>query len=293
MNDQITDTENKAPTVGGNGRSALAQAVLRATGREKEDPKPEASGGASSDDAAPELLNITDPGTQIEGDPEPGEGSVEVWQFNNVEYTAEQVEESLREREMYQRYNQSVQPMISAIEKSDEETAYFKEMALTETDRVIAELKKAIASGHLDSRQELSARKQLDDAKKRQRELTTVAEQATAARAEAIRKVREHNAKQAVAALTKQGWKREEILAVGSLAQRVVGDKFGDVMSPELMQIFRDAAELRAAKESAAKRLKTKTTSVLKTTSQPPKNPAPKTVGKPSFGALVWGDRYK
>lgn len=293
MNEQITETENKAPSLGGDGRSAIAQAVFRATRGQKEDKEPAPGGEPSPDDTAAELLNISDSGTQNEGDIESSEDPVDVWQFNDVEYTAEQVEESLRERELYQRYNQSVQPMIAALEKSDADAVYLKELALTETERTIAELKRAIASGQLDSRQELSARKQMDEAKRRQHDLTQAAEQATAARTDAIKKVREQNTRQSVAALAKQGWGREEILSIGALAQQVVGDKLADVMSPALMQIFRDAAELRAVKEGAAKRLKAKTSTALKTTSQAPKKTAPKPAGKTSFGALVWGDRYK
>lgn len=296
------NTETKAPAVGGVGRSALAAAVLRATGREPEqktDEGAEKSAGTPPDNAALDLLAGTDDSTALAGSAEPGEGepeTVDVWNFNGVDYTVEQVEESLREREVYQRYNQSVQPMADAIKQAEEATARYKDMALTETEKRIEQLQAAIKSGQLDPRQKAAAYDQLDEANQRHKYLTDAAEMSLKAQREAMDKVRRQRAAQTVTALTRQKWSAEEIKAIGANLEKVVGDKIGDVISPELMQVFRDSAELHRLRNDNAKRLGKKvneTSNALKATKKPLTKPVQKEVEAKSFGQKVWGDRYK
>ncbi|MBF4180586.1 hypothetical protein [Lelliottia nimipressuralis] len=293
-----TNTE-KAPAVGGVGRSALAQAVLRATNRqpaEEANPLNEESGAASPDVTAASLLNLSDAGAEIEGDSQPGENEseVDVWQFGGNEYTADQVEESLKERETYQRFNQSVQPLIDSINDYGQKAEQAALLATTECDKQIDELSKALASGRLTSQQYQQAHLQLREVKTRKKALESEAAEEQQLRSRALAQAQKQNAAQTVVALTKQGWNPADILAVGRIAEKTLGTRLADVMSPELMQVFKDAAETRAARENAHKRLKVKTDNALKTTkSQPQKAQPQQQKGALTFGQKVWGDRYK
>lgn len=293
QNEQSQQTETKETSVGGNGRASFAEAIWGDEIKESGNKEPEASATPSPDDAETGLLNIADAGTETTGgtgeSEEPAE--LDVWQFGDQEYTAAQVEESLRDRELYQKYNQSVQPLIQAIEQTNRDTSRFKEMALTETEKTIEYLQKRIKSGQLDDRQRAAAYDQLETAKDRKKILEQAAEQAEKSRNDALSRVRDQNARQSVAALVKRGWSNEQIKGVAAVAQQVLGNKLADVLSPELMQIFRDAAELRATRESAAQRFKKKTSDALKTTKQAPQ----KTVTTPAkrsktFGSMIFGD---
>lgn len=298
MNDlPEANTETKTLAVGGVGRSALAQAVLRATGRqpeEKADPINEESGVASPGDAEKGLFNLPDDGAPTPGDIEPGEAEPElnVWQFGDQEYTAEQVTEIIQERETYQRYNQSVKPLIEAIQQAETTNARFKEMALTETELEMRELVDNLSAGRYDQRQELAARKRIDQLKKRQETLSEAADRAAKEQAETLNQVRVQNARQTVAKLVKSGWTNEQVQAVGAAAGNVLGAKLSDVISPELLQVFQDAIKYRTAQDNAYRTLKKKAADPLKTqrqsTTQPTQARKPAT-----FGQKVWGDRYK
>ncbi|ECK9679558.1 hypothetical protein FE770_00745 [Salmonella enterica subsp. enterica serovar Washington] len=293
QNEQSQQTETKETSVGGNGRSSFAEAIWGDEIKEGSNKEPETSATPSPEDAETGLLNIADAGTETTGgtgeSEEPAE--LDVWQFGDQEYTAAQVEESLRDRELYQKYNQSVQPLIQAIEQTNRDTSRFKEMALTETEKTIEYLQKRIKSGQLDDRQRAAAYDQLETAKDRKRILEQAAEQADKSRNDALARVRDQNARQSVAALVKRGWSNEQIKGVAAVAQQVLGNKLVDVLSPELMQVFHDAAELRATRESAAQRFKKKANDALKTTKQAPQ----KTVTTPAkrsktFGSMIFGD---
>lgn len=302
QNEQNTQTKPQTPTVGGVGRSALASAVLGALGREpaeKDNKGTEASAGTPPGGATVDILAGTDDSTTLEGGAGGGEiepETVDVWEFNGVEYTADQVEESLRERESYQRYNQSVQPLVDAINQSEAATARYKAMAQTETEKQIEYLEAQIASGRLAPHDKAMAYDQLREAKKRQEILVEAAEKSAEYQRNSMDKIRRQRASQTVNTLTRQKWSADEIRAVAAGLERVVGDKIGDVISPELMQVFRDADELRRLRSDNAKRLGKKaneTASALKTPKQPLTKPAPKAQGSKSFGAKVWGDKYK
>ncbi|HCL5072931.1 TPA: hypothetical protein N2F43_002195 [Salmonella enterica] len=293
QNEQSQQTETKETSVGGNGRTSFAEAIWGDEVKTNSNKEPETSAEPSPDDAETGLLNITDAGTETTGGTGESEEQPEldVWQFGDQEYTAAQVEESLREREMYQKYNQSVQPLIQAIEQTNRDTSRFKEMALTETEKTIEYLQKRIKSGQLDDRQRAAAYDQLETAKDRKRILEQAAEQAEKSRNDALARVRDQNARQSVAALVKRGWNNEQIKGVAAVAQQVLGNKLADVLSPELMQIFRDAAELRATRENAAQRFKKKASDALKTTKQAPQKSVttPATRNK-TFGSMIFGD---
>lgn len=293
QNEQSQQTETKEASVGGNGRTSFAEAIWGDEVKENSNKEPEASAEPSPDDAETGLLNITDAGTETTGGAGEGEEhpELDVWQFGDQEYTAAQVEESLRERELYQKYNQSVQPLIQAIEQTNRDTSRFKEMALTETEKTIEYLQKRIKSGQLDDRQRAAAYDQLETAKDRKKILEQAAEQAEKSRNDALARVRDQNARQSVAALVKRGWSNEQIKGIAAVAQQVLGNKLADVLSPELMQVFRDAAELRATRENAAQRFKKKASDALKTTKQAPQKAVTTPVKRSkTFGSMIFGD---
>lgn len=292
-NEQSQQTETKETSVGGNGRTSFAEAIWGDEVKENSNKEPATSAEPSPDDAETGLLNITDAGTETTGGAGESEEQPEldVWQFGDQEYTAAQVEESLRERELYQKYNQSVQPLIQAIEQTNRDTSRFKEMALTETEKTIEYLQKRIKSGQLDDRQRAAAYDQLETAKDRKKVLEQAAEQAEKSRNDALARVRDQNARQSVAALVKRGWSNEQIKGIAAVAQQVLGNKLADVLSPELMQVFRDAAELRATRENAAQRFKKKASDALKTTKQAPQKAVTTPVKRSkTFGSMIFGD---
>lgn len=294
------DQNKEKNAVGGNGRSALASAVLRATGKqpaEESHAQPEISGEPSPEDAAASLLGISDDSAGIEGGAGEGESYEpveDVWQFGGNDYTAVQVEEALNERENYQRFNQSVKPLMETVTNYGNQFEQASLLATTECDNQIAELTKAMNSNQLTPAQYQQAGMQLRDAKARKTLLEQAAKEETQLRASALGKIREHNARQSVTALIRKGWTQEQVMSAAKIAQRVVGEKFGDIISPDLLQVFRDAAELRGIKDSTAKRLREKQKTVLKTTKQATTRPAPVNKAQPqSFGQKVWGDKYR
>ncbi|EAM7070440.1 hypothetical protein R5D33_003271 [Salmonella enterica] len=137
-----TNTETKATAVGGKREPSFAAAIFGAAkepAAEKGNKSPEEGAGAQPESAEIDLLAGADDSTTLARGAGDGEGeseTVDVWQFNGVDYTADQVEEALRERESYQRHNQSVQPLAEAIQRAEDDTARFKEMALYGNARV-------------------------------------------------------------------------------------------------------------------------------------------------------------
>lgn len=298
-NSQTTEQQaSKAPVVGGKRQPSFAEAIFGVTAepkREEANQVPEEGAEPPSGGAADTLLGESSFSTEIEGDPQPAVSEEELteeeyYEFGNQKYTPAELEEVLRERETYQRYNQSVKPLADSVTEYSTQFERSRVLATTECEKTIAELKRAINSGQLDSRQYQAAHQQLMGAEARMIQLDQAAREESELRAKALTQVRQQNARQSVATLTKQGWTRDDILSVGGIAQQVIGDKLGDVMSPELMQVFRDAAELRRAKEGAAKRLQAKTKTALKTTKQAPQKQQPQQpAGNKSWGEMIFG----
>lgn len=294
-----TENQNKTPAVGGVGRSALAQAVLRATGRQQaEKGEPGIPEGTGKPSGEPEEISIgiADYSTTTPGGVEPSEevDEVEFYEFSGTKYTPEQVETALRELENNQRYNQSVAPLADSVNEHGEKFERAMLLAATECDKEIDQLETALASGKLSSQQYQAAHMQLRDARGRKRELEAIANEEKTLRDNAINQTRKHNAKQTVAALTKSGWKREHILAVDALAKKVMpAGAYADAISPAFMEIMRDALIYRAGREEAAKKLQKKTNNALKTPRTQPKAEQQQEKRSMSFGQKVWGDKYK
>lgn len=112
---------SKTPAVGGNGRSTLTQAIFRLAGREEANQKSEESTATPPGDAANLLLGEPGDSSVIEGRTGEGEGDEvveeEFYAFGEKKFTPAQLEEVLKDHETYQRYNQSVKPLIESISK--------------------------------------------------------------------------------------------------------------------------------------------------------------------------------
>lgn len=236
-----------------------------------EDHESDKSGaGAQSEESEDAAVDITDDGGEAEGDNEPGE-EVEVWEFNGAQFTADQVSDALKHRETFERFNQSIAPLVDNIKAFGETAERMKVMAVTECERQIAELKKALGSGQLDSRQYQQAHQQLTAAESRKQVLEQAAEQEANQRKQALINARTHNARQVATNLVKSGWTKEQMNQAQALAQQcMTHDQFADSLSPGFMEILRDAAELRAQKAKVAEALQDKARKAVKVGSGAP-----------------------
>ena len=107
MENENINTENKAPSVGRNGRAGLAALLLKSQQRpaEKEgEPGNTTRAGESPGESAEISIGITDDSTTTPGSVKPGEeiDDVEFYEFSGTKYTPEQVESALRELETNQ-----------------------------------------------------------------------------------------------------------------------------------------------------------------------------------------------
>ncbi|MBF4178900.1 hypothetical protein [Lelliottia nimipressuralis] len=211
----------------------------------------------------------SDSGDPIEGGTEPGEGA-EVWELDGVEYTADQVGDALKHRATFERFNQSITPLIDNIKAFGQTAERLQLMGVTETEKQIDELQKQLASGRLNSREYQDAHQQLQRAELRKATLEQAAKQELDQRNQALKTARMHQARQVATNLVKAGWTKEQMNSAQQLAQGfMTPEQFADSLSTGMMEILRDAAELRASKNAAAEKLRGKAQKVLKVNGQP------------------------
>jgi len=262
MADETTTKTDNAPSSSTEFDVGAAFFGIPATPEDHE--SDENGAGAQSEEPEDAAVNITDDGGAAEGDNEPGE-AVEVWEFNGAQFTADQVSDALKHRETFERFNQSINPLVENIKAFGETAERLKVMGVTECERQIAELKKALGSGQLDSRQYQQAHQQLTAAESRKQVLEQAAEQEANQRKQALINARTHNARQVATNLVKAGWTKEQMNQAQALAQQcMTPDQFADSLSPGFMEILRDAAELRAQKARAAAALQDKARKAVK-----------------------------
>ena len=286
MADETTTTPNDAP---GNATGfdvsaaffGIKPEVESDESDENSDQTPPGSTAAATDDLA-------DDGDPAPGDNEPGE-AVEVWQFNGAEYSADQVSAALKNNETFERFNQSIAPLVENIKQYGETAERIKLMGTTECENQITELKKALASGRLNAKEYQEAHMMLTKAETRKGVLEQAAAQEVQQRNQALQQARTHNARQVATALVKSGWTKEQMNGAQMLAQQagMTPDQFADSLSTGLMEILRDAAELRAQKGKAAEALRDKATKAIKIGSKPAA-PAVQKVKKSKAGDADW-----
>lgn len=227
---------------------------------------------------------ITDDGEQDAGNLEPDE----VWQIDGAEYTQEQVSEALKHRQTFERFNQSITPLIDNIKAFGEVAQRIKVIGITETENQITELNRALASGRLNAQEYQEAHQMLTKALGRKETLEAAAKQEEARRQEALKQAHTHNARLVATELVKKGWSKENIAQVQQLAQQNMRpEQFQEALSVGFMEILRDAFELRAQKEAAAAKLRGKAQKVLKVGGKPAQA-APAKVKKSKAGDSDW-----
>ncbi len=257
------------------------------------DGTPPESGTGAADDQP--LNRAEDAGNSGGGEGQSEGESGDVWQFDGNEYTAEQISDALKQRGMYERFNQTITPLIDSVKTYEETARRLGVMAQTEAEKEISELQRALASGKLESRDYQQAHLQLTRAQQRLDILRTAAEQEQQQRRQTLNEARTHNARQVGVGLIKSGWTMNQINDVQQLAQEfMTPDQFADSLSSGLMEVLKDALELRRMKEKAAQELKGKAKKAVKvegsTRTAPTKAPKSDGVGSPEWiSKNFWG----
>lgn len=220
------------------------------------------------------------------------------WSFNGTEYTEEQISEALKHAEMFNRFNQTISPLVTNIKGFGDQAAKFQAMAVTECDNQITELKRALTSGQLNAQEYQLAHQQLMQAETRKGMLEQAGKQVEEQRRQALNNARRHNAGQVAAALAKNGWTPDKMKAAQSVAMGVMSmDAFADVVSPALMEVLHDAYELRSQRAAAAAKLQDKARKVVRTgkpstaVTPPPQKKVAKAGDSDWMRQNIWGGR--
>lgn len=287
MADETTKTtENNAS---GNASTFNISAAFFGAPAESESDKGEQdSTEASLNGAETATDDVSDDGEQDAGDSEPGE-EVEVWQFNGAEYTSEQVSAALKNNATFERFNQSIAPLVENIKQYGETAERLKVLGTTECDNQINELNKALASGRLNAKEYQEAHQLLTKAMQRKEVLETAAAQEAQRRKQALEQADAHNVRQVTSALVKAGWSKADMDGAQLMAQQsgLTKEQFRAALSVGFMEILKDAAELRASKGKAAAALRDKAIKAIKVGSKAPSQAVTK-VKKSKVGDSDW-----
>lgn len=282
-------TTNNAP--GDAGGFDVSAAFFGTPAKEQKPESDENSAEPSLTESEDATDDITDDSEQDAGNPGEGEGQ-EVWQLDGQEFTADQVSEALKHRQTFERFNQSIAPLIDNIKAFGEVATRIKVMGVTETENQIAELNRALESGKLNAQDYQEAHRMLTRALKRKETLEAAADQEEARRKQALQDAHTHNARLVATALVKKGWNKEQIAQVQQLAQQNMRpEQFQEALSVGFMEILRDAYELRAQREAAAAKLRGKAQKVLKVGGKPAAA-TPAKIKKSKAGDSDWIARH-
>jgi DNA repair exonuclease SbcCD ATPase subunit len=245
----------------------VTRAFFGSEGTQPDDESAESGAEAPPESAEGATDNQPDDGTEIAGNTgsETSGDNAEVWQFDGIDYTPEQVSDALKQRGMYERFNQTITPLIQSVNTYEETARRLSVMAQTEAEKEIAELQRALSSGKLESREYQQAHLQLTRAQQRLEILNSAAQQEIAQRQKTLTEARTHNARQIGVGLIKSGWTMNQINEVQALAQEfMTPEQFADSLSTGLMEALKDAAELRRMKEKSAAELRGKAKKAVK-----------------------------
>lgn len=300
--DATETTTTGQPEGGNNGKSNAAGFDVTRAFFGSETAQPDHESAESGDGAPPESAEGTadnQPDDSAEnagdsGDSESADGG-DVWQFDGTDYSAEQIADALKQRGMYERFNQTITPLIQSVQTYEETARRLGVMAQTEAEKEIAELQRALASGKLDSRDYQQAHIQLTRAQQRLEILQSAAEQESRQRQQTLSEARTHNARQVGVSLIKSGWTMAQINDVQQLAQEfMTAEQFADSLSAGLMDVLRDALELRRMKTKAADELRGKAKKAVKVNNTartaPTKAPKQNGMGSPDWiSKNFWG----
>lgn len=244
------------------------------------------SGAETAAELAPDLSG------EDAGNTEP-----EQWTFNGATYDETQVSDALKHRETYERFNQSITPLIENIKAFGQVAERQQVMAKTETENQITELRQRLQTPGLSAADYQQTHQALQSAEWRMNVLDQAAANETQKRNEALVNARRHNATQVAATLARSGWNGEQMTQAQSILQGVMKpDQFADVVSVGFMEILRDAYAFRAGREKTAAALKDKARKAVKVSATNGGTPPPQTktvaAGSPEWmNAVVWGKK--
>lgn len=263
----MADENNPTDVPGSNPTFDISAAFFGAAAEKSQPKGDEISGEPSPEIIEPESGDDDIPGSgdPTPGDDEPGE-EVEVWQFNGEEYTADQVSAALKNNATFERFNQSIAPLVENIKTYGETADRLRVMGITECENQIAELNKALSSGRLNAKEYREAHQLLTKAQGRKEVLEQAAAQEAQRRKQALQQAQVHNVRQVTSALVKSGWSKADMDTAQALAQQsgMTKEQFTESLSVGFMEILRDAAELRAQKGKAAAALRDKAQKAIK-----------------------------
>ncbi|MBV8042372.1 hypothetical protein [Pluralibacter sp.] len=235
---------------------------------------------------------ITDDATivaPVDGDPAAPITAGTFWKLGETEYNEEQVNNALKHADTFERFNQSIAPLVQNIKGFGDQAARFQAMAVTECDNQIKELTTELQSGRLDAQQYQLAHQALTSAELRKASLIAAGNQVAQQRQQALQNTRHHNLSQVATNLARAGWSMDKMKNAQGLAisAGLSFDSFADVANPALMEIFHDAFEYRAQREAAAQRLKKEGRKVVRTHTKTT-TAAPETKKKGEMGDADW-----
>ncbi|CAI1768673.1 Uncharacterised protein [Serratia quinivorans] len=300
QNNNGTNANNSnAPEVthANHGQTGLAGLLFGNEGDQGKDKGPEESAETQPGITEGGYLSDPDDGAEVEGAIEPGEGADEVteeatdtWEYDGREYTNDQIAEAIKGHETYQRFNESIQPLVEGIRQYSQTAQDLKIAATTECEKAIAELQNKLNSGQLDSREYQATHMQLMQAKDRMRIIDGAVQQEKQQREAALNQARQQKARQVVTNLMSSGWSREEIATADALAQTAfTPETYADALSPELMAVLRDAAKHRQSQKVVEERLRAagKKAVQVKAAKAPTKVVKAE---KKGLASLIWGN---
>lgn len=280
-----------------NRETGLAGLLFGDTGQEREEQSPEAGGAFDAGGAEKPADDSADDGTHPEGDTGAAEGEVDpeitatpdVWEFDGQEYKSEQIAEALKDHDLYQRFNQSIAPLVEQVKRHQEFATDMKVAATTECEKVIAELQRSLDSNTLDAREYQQAHRALVQAKERQKMLDNAVAREKEQRQQLLTTARQQNARTVATNLLRSGWSPEQIQAVEAVAQTAFtsSEVYADSLSPALMNLVRDAMAHRKMQAAAESRLRDQGKKAVKVKAAAPVKPVEKKQPK-DLGSLMF-----
>ncbi|GDX06349.1 hypothetical protein [Buttiauxella sp. A111] len=263
-------------------------------------PAPEVNEGDENRSEAQQPDKTTDDASQSDlspGDESSAGNGESIYQFDGAEYTAEQVTAALKHHNTNEAFSQSIAPLVDNIKQFHDQAARFQAMAVTETDKQIEELQRALASGQLNAQDYQLAHQSLQQAQTRKGMLEAAAQQTEAKRQQALSNARRQNAANVATQLVKRGWTADNMKQAQGIVQGVMNmDQFADVVSPAFMEILKDAYAYRSQRETAAAKLQQQTKKVIKTgkgttAATPPKVKETAQAGSSEWMQSLWGGK--
>lgn len=213
----------------------------------------------------------------------------EVWEYDGKEYTVDQVGEAIKDREIFQRFNESITPLVEGVRQYGETAKNLQIAAQTETEKAIKELTTRLNSGKLDSREYQQTHQLLVQAKARMDVLESAVQQEKKQREQTLNAARMQNARQVATNLVRAGWTKEQLVEAEQIARGVfTPELYADAFSSALMELIRDAAAHRKTQSAAEAKLREMGKKAVQVKQKTPGKKLEKKQDK-SLGSLVWG----